>query len=52
MSRLGVALMLEAKRCGLSYAELRVDVPGEIAAIENWIGLVHAAARGSRACNG
>jgi hypothetical protein len=44
-ARDGVAAMFEGKQCGMSYDELRAEAPLEIAAIENWIGLVHAAAR-------
>jgi hypothetical protein len=43
--RLGVALMLEARRCGLSYDAARADATEEFAAVERWIGLVHAAMR-------
>jgi hypothetical protein len=44
-ARDGVAAMFEGKQCGMSYDELRAEAPLEIAAIESWIGLVHAAAR-------
>jgi hypothetical protein len=39
--------MLAGKRAGLSYEEMRAEALEDIAAIENWIGLVNAAARRS-----
>jgi hypothetical protein len=44
-ARFGAAAMLMGKRDGVSYDEVRRHAPAEIAAIESWIGLVHAAAR-------
>jgi hypothetical protein len=44
-ARFGAAAMLMGKRDGVAYDEVRLHAPGEIAAIESWIGLVHAAAR-------
>jgi hypothetical protein len=45
-ARFGAAAMLMGKRDGVSYDEVRRHAPAEIAAIESWIGLVHAAVRG------
>ncbi len=44
-ARFGAAAMLMGKRDGVSYEVVRMHAPGEIAAIESWIGLVRAAAR-------
>lgn len=43
-ARDGVAAMIEGLRAGLGYDELRAEGPDEIAAVEQWIALVHVSA--------
>jgi hypothetical protein len=46
---IAVAAMAEGKRCGLGYDELRAEGPAEMAAYEDWIARVAAAARAAAA---
>ncbi len=48
-ARYGMLLLLEAARCGVSDAQMRADVPDEIAALEAWAAQVEAAQGGCQA---
>jgi hypothetical protein len=48
-ARYGLLLLFEAARCGISDAQMRHDVPNEIAALDAWLAQVEAAQDGCKA---